>query len=274
MTRKNGKKHNRFMMMLPNLLTLANALAGFTALLIFFFAAWRGEILSGLVLSGWFVLFAVVFDGLDGFTARKLDAASSTGLQLDSLADVITFGLTPAVILGFVGLASGFPGLRVLLPISAGFYLCCAVWRLAVYNVMALEGGSSSSFRGLPVPGAAAGIVSTLVLAGRQGMSPLLLGFMALYALAAGALMISRLSYLHMWKWFVSERRGLRYLITAVFFFSLAIILGPMSAVVVFSFLYLLSGPLGPVLEKISRLAAARRGRPEIPEEEIEVDHV
>ena len=256
------EKHRGFLMLLPNLLTLANALAGFTALLVFFTSVYQGRQAFGTVLAGWFILFAVLFDGLDGYAARKLDAASSTGLQLDSLADFLTFGAAPALILASTCIISGIPMLKILGSAAAGLYLSCAVWRLAVYNVMALEGTPATVFRGLPVPGAAAAVMSALVLAVKGGGSGLFLGLIALYYLLTAVLMVGKVSYVHMWKWITSERRGVRYLIIAVIFFILVFTLGPFPAITVFSVVYILSGPLGPVGSRIlSARLSEKRGQ-------------
>lgn len=261
---KIGKpKHRRIRFLLPNMLTLMNALAGFAALIIFFYMLGRGRQVEGTVLAGWFILTAVLFDGLDGFAARKLDAASSAGLQLDSLADFLTFGSAPPVIIAFTCIMSGRPALAVYGSITAGLYLCCSAWRLAVYNVTALEGKTDGIFRGLPVPGAAAAVMSSLVLVAGDNSGSWLLWFTASYTLAAGLLMVSRVSYVHMWKWVTSERRGVRYLLTAVVFFSLVFFLGPIGAVTVFSVVYIFSGPAAPFVGHLTawRTPKAERQR-------------
>lgn len=251
-----------YLRMLPNILTLGNALAGFTALLVFFLQAKQGRLVYGVTLAGWFILFALLFDGLDGYTARKLDATSALGLQLDSLADFLTFGTVVPVMLGYVCFVSGSTVLAVFGVLSAGLYLCCAAWRLAFYNVMALQGASNGTFRGLPVPGAAAALMSALILVLRHGGQTLLF-FMTLYALVSALLMVSRVSYLHMWKWITAEKRGVRYLLTAALFLVPAFFLGPIAAVSIFSVIYLFSGPLQPFAARAALRLATKDSRPE-----------
>lgn len=247
---------------LPNLLTLSNALAGFAAIIVFFYTVWQGRPEFGITLAGWLVLFAVLFDGLDGYTARKLDAASSIGLQLDSLADFLTFGTVPPVILAYRCIVSEHPALAIFGIAAAGMYLCCAAWRLAVYNTQALQGGTDGTFHGLPVPGAAAAIMSSLVLVSQNADNPRFLWFVALYCSTAGLLMISKVSYVHMWKWVTSEHRGIRYLITAALFFSLVFSLGPLPAVAVFSVLYLFSGPVYPFFARAAARFTSKNEQP------------
>jgi CDP-diacylglycerol--serine O-phosphatidyltransferase len=76
---------------IPNFITCLNLAAGFTAVI---FAS------SGcLTVASWLILAAMIFDFLDGFSARLLSAYSETGKELDSLADVVSFGVAPAIII-------------------------------------------------------------------------------------------------------------------------------------------------------------------------------
>ena len=181
--------------------TLGNAVCGTGALFSAMTFLDKGPVLH-IYFACALVLAALVFDVLDGRIARWRQKTSAMGRELDSLADVISFGVAPAVI----GYACGLQGLydRVVL----GYFVACGVSRLARYNVTAealSDGGDKVRyFEGTPIPtsivlvallawAAATGAIrdqlwlGTLVIGGFQ-LHPLAL----LYALS-GSLMISRL---------------------------------------------------------------------------------
>jgi CDP-diacylglycerol--serine O-phosphatidyltransferase len=131
---------------IPNLITLLNLLSGSTAVIL----AFSGE----LALSGWLIFLAAVFDFLDGFVARLLKARSDIGAQLDSLADVISFGLAPSVIMyQLLNQSDGLPlnlvGDFQLLPFLALLLVAGSAFRLAKFNT---DPGQESVFKGLPTP--------------------------------------------------------------------------------------------------------------------------
>ena len=129
---------------IPSLLTLLGMFCGVWS---FYFFIFRGDVETGLV----FLSLAVMLDFADGFVARKLNAVSVFGGQLDSLSDFFNFGVMPGV---FVYQASlqvfGMYGWA-----AVGAYVFCAAARLARFNARSILGhqtGSSMYFSGLPVP--------------------------------------------------------------------------------------------------------------------------
>jgi CDP-diacylglycerol--serine O-phosphatidyltransferase len=143
---------------LPNTLTLLNLLAGCIAIIIVF----KGK---NEFNAAWLIILASVFDFLDGLAARLLDAKSDFGKQLDSLADIVSFGVAPSIILfnwlhlvlielsrdsTFELISANLPQSLILLC-SLLFVLSGAV-RLARFNILKTE---SNLFRGLPIPAAA-----------------------------------------------------------------------------------------------------------------------
>ncbi|MBR9702442.1 CDP-diacylglycerol--serine O-phosphatidyltransferase, partial [Candidatus Woesearchaeota archaeon] len=119
---------------LANTLTIGNLVCGALAIIVASFNVYHAAF---LVFAGFF------FDVLDGFVARKMKTVSAFGKELDSLADIVTFGVAPVVIA------------HVLVPnnwllVGAVFYLVAAGWRLARHNVL-----KKTSFLGLPAPAAA-----------------------------------------------------------------------------------------------------------------------
>lgn len=132
---------------LPNTITCLNLLSGCVAIAMSF----KSFELVGLGLFGWqwasiFIFAAAVFDFLDGMTARALKAYSEIGKELDSLSDLVSFGVAPGMLIfNFLSVFFSnfwFPFIAFLVPVFGGL-------RLARFNV---EDAGSTSFRGLPIP--------------------------------------------------------------------------------------------------------------------------
>src|SRR5688500_12714446 len=142
-------RFRRGVYLLPSLLTMGNMFCGYACVVY----AMRGEYETAAP----FVGFAFVLDMLDGRIARMTGTESDFGLQFDSLADVISFGIAPAI------LAFGW-GLAPLgrLGWAAGFvYVTAAAMRLARFNIQSASGGDKRYFVGMPSPAAASVIAST-----------------------------------------------------------------------------------------------------------------
>lgn len=142
---------------IPNILTLLNLLSGCMALL---------QIMQGEpVNASWWILLAAVFDLLDGLMARLLNAASETGRQLDSLADVVSFGLAPGFLL-YALMARAAIGMGPFyvnyLPYAAFLLPLFAALRLARFNT---DPSQSRDFKGLPTPAAALVVLALPLIA-------------------------------------------------------------------------------------------------------------
>jgi len=169
---------------LPNLMTAGNLFCGFGAVIKCIQARLLTDVggeyaashanLSWITLythAVWLILAAVIFDSLDGRLARMGGRTSLFGAEFDSLADVVSFGMTPALMVFFLILAprEDYQWFRELGWIIAFIYLLCGAVRLARFNVITnpllhrAEAESSKDFVGLPIP-AAAGTVASLVL--------------------------------------------------------------------------------------------------------------
>jgi CDP-diacylglycerol--serine O-phosphatidyltransferase len=163
------RKRRRWLPVLPTLLTLGNAICGFGAIT---FAAKVGPQTTGdpLFVAALLVYLGMVFDMLDGHTARLTKQTSNFGAELDSMCDVITFGVAPAFIMLKFCEANQLSVLAPLLYhrrivwVVAALYTTCAVLRLARFNVETDEGDSHESFNGLPSP-AAAGMIASIAVA-------------------------------------------------------------------------------------------------------------
>jgi CDP-diacylglycerol--serine O-phosphatidyltransferase len=149
--------------LLPTMMTAGNILAGFVAILQIF----QGRIGEASIHYHYAILAilaACLFDVLDGRLARLGGQESPFGRELDSLADIVSFGIAPALLVHDIVL-SGIttpPGVGSLI---AAAYLVCGAVRLARFNCLAAmdEQSSSKSFRGCPIP-AAAGVISSITL--------------------------------------------------------------------------------------------------------------
>jgi CDP-diacylglycerol---serine O-phosphatidyltransferase len=150
---------------LPNAITFANVLFGFAAVATLIRHAMG---LGGsFEQAAWFIIIASMLDAMDGKLARRLGRQSRFGMELDSLSDVVSFGLAPAALLYALHFSSwaargpiwGFIGFIVAsLPLLFGCF------RLARFNVeTGAEGEKSSHFAGLPIP-ASAGLIASYVL--------------------------------------------------------------------------------------------------------------
>jgi CDP-diacylglycerol--serine O-phosphatidyltransferase len=201
---------------LPTLVTLGNVLAGFLAMS-YVVDAWGAgtsvAVREGLwAKAAWAIGVGMVCDVLDGRVARLTGAASSFGAELDSLADMLTFGAAPAL-LGKSVVESAFPSISPRLTTAlAMIYLLGAALRLARYNVESNRvqepGHVTVVFRGLPSPGAA-GVVASLVLLRHEFPTIAWLdGAILLAAPLAGVLMVSRFAYPHVMNRLFRGRRS------------------------------------------------------------------
>jgi CDP-diacylglycerol--serine O-phosphatidyltransferase len=150
------------MFVLPNLFTVSSILLGFYALTLCAGEATPLQMYQAALA----IFFAMFFDAFDGRVARMTKTQSDFGVQLDSLADVISFGAAPALLVYKWALAPlGFLGFFVSFA-----FLACGALRLARFNVLAARGdkGSSAFFVGLPIPLAAGTIVALVIAHFRQ----------------------------------------------------------------------------------------------------------
>ena len=135
----------------PNFITLLNLLSGGIAVIF----AVKGDLSTAAL----FVFFGIFFDFFDGFLARKLNVSSEMGLQLDSLADLVTSGLVPALVLVNLIELSILPwqDTNCFLPYLGLLVLLCSAYRLAKFNISTEQ---SQFFIGLPTPANALLIMS------------------------------------------------------------------------------------------------------------------
>ncbi len=139
--------------MLPTVVTIGNIICGFVSILCV--SNQRYE------LAAWLIVVAMALDAFDGRLARMMKSASKTGAQLDSMADLVTFGIAPAILM--IKTCSNFPAIFLW---SVGlFFMICAAFRLARFNVQKEEGVNIPGhfFSGLPTT-LSGGTIAQLVI--------------------------------------------------------------------------------------------------------------
>ena len=137
--------------LLPNMITAASLFCGFLSMKF----AIEGRLESGaaasFVFAAYAILAAAVCDGLDGSVARLTRTQSAFGVQLDSLCDLVSFGVAPALLVYNLGLHNvGRLGFA-----SCFIFAACGALRLARFNVQSSAGKASGNFTGIPIPMAA-----------------------------------------------------------------------------------------------------------------------
>jgi CDP-diacylglycerol--serine O-phosphatidyltransferase len=179
-----------------------------------------------LMLCGLLIFFAMLFDMFDGQVARFARVTSDFGAQLDSLCDVVSFGVAPGILL--VKMCPQFTELhREAIWCIAALYACCAAMRLARFNVETDEGDDHAMFEGLPSPAAAAVIASFALLTYTlrneinytvfQNFDWWLQRILPLAALAIALLMVSRIPYPHIITQLVRGQKTFPQLVAIVF---------------------------------------------------------
>ncbi|MBL4702789.1 MAG: CDP-diacylglycerol--serine O-phosphatidyltransferase [Phycisphaeraceae bacterium] len=256
---------------LPSMLTLGNLLCGFTAV----FLASRPITTdlpwgwSPLTCAGVFVFLGMLFDAFDGSVARLTHNTSELGAQLDSMADMVTFGVAPAIIvIHLIGVDAPFLSERGdayldrIAMIVAGIYVCCVALRLARFNIEIDEPEESDhlTFKGLPSPGAAGTVVSLILLHqyffsqlnpnlwAIRATAVMMVGIMLLVALA----MVSNLRYPHFINKYFRGRANFGKFALMLMLIMLLFV-APQHSVAGGFVVYALFTPIGWLLGKIKR---------------------
>jgi CDP-diacylglycerol--serine O-phosphatidyltransferase len=222
--------------LLPSLFTISNILFGFLAVV----RGYRGDFQTAAIL----VMVAAIVDTLDGRVARLMGTESEFGREYDSLADVLTFGLTPALLSFFWGLED----LRRASWLVPLFFLVCCATRLARFNVQA-KAADSRYFVGLPAPAAAGGIVSILFFAPEPLWKPWAVPFLTAALIGLGVLMVSTFRYPSFKKLDLRARRSYRVLLVLAAAL-LVIAFHPPAFFLAAAILYALAGPANWLLSR------------------------
>lgn len=264
----------RTIALLPTLITLGNGVCGVVAIFKTgqFMAVGNEKTAQA---AAWLILAAMIFDALDGFVARLTRTASSFGAQLDSLCDLITFGVAP----GFLTYAMTRNTVEDFWarPVQAVcvLYAMCALIRLARFTVETTPDESAHrEFAGLPSP-AAAGVMASAVLptAALSNWSPhvaaVIPHMLPGLALATGILMVSRIKFAHVVNRVLRGRRPFVTLVEIVIAVALFSIFREFFFFIAF-FGYALSGPLLWLRKHLLRKPAPAAATPAAPDDRQE----
>jgi len=242
---------------LPNLFTTGNLFCGFWSIISVFHEKYFYAAMA--------ILLAAVFDVLDGKVARLTGSGSKFGIQYDSLADLVSFGIAPAV-LAFNWALRPYGRFGWF---AAFLFVVCGALRLARFNVMAAS-GDTKYFKGLPIP-AAASMVSLVILLYLRlietGWIKDIVVLVAIYILAF--LMVSNIRYSSFKELNLAKRKPFSLFIFVVLT-MIVIVMEPVVVLFVFVLFYICSGPVGMIFAWRKK-RAMKRLEP-VPEAEAKTD--
>ena len=242
----------------PTLLTLGNLICGFFAIVVAARiekpASPGGAVLldaTNLMQSACLILVAMIFDCLDGYVARLARVSSDFGAQLDSLCDVVSFGVAPGFLLVKMCPQFTYWHPRAVWVIAAA-YAACAALRLARFNVETSDDDDHLHFSGLPSPAAAAVIAGFAIMffslrpdadSLRLAIDGLLQKALPIFALFVALLMVSRIRYPHVTNRVLRGQRSFGHVVAVLFFF-VAIMAVPSYAIAISASVFVLYGPI------------------------------
>ncbi len=245
--KKSGMKKGVYL--LPNLLTSASLFGGFYAII----ASFDGEFWKAAIA----IIVSAVLDGLDGKVARLTGTSSKFGVEYDSLADLVAFGLAPGILI-FTWALRSFGRYGWL---AAFLYVVCGALRLARYNIQVTT-IESKRFNGLPIPAAALLVASTVLIfysfGKGQEMAKHITVLAFVYLLAF--LMISNIKYYSFKELNLSQRMPFRLLVGLIFLL-IAIAAEPPLMLFILSFGYVLSGPVITLFDKRRKRAKEAKAK-------------
>ena len=216
---------------LPNLFTSASLMCGLLSIMHVF----RNE----YEMACYLIMISALLDTLDGKIARLTRTQSSFGIQFDSLADLVAFGVAPAMLI-YAWLRNIFPASsgRVATGVSALFALCGA-FRLARFNVQSSR-EERKTFTGLPIPGAACTVVVTFLAFWHTGLyrlgepSSFFLRFLPVLFVGLSCLMVSNISYPSLKHIEFREKKPFDYLVLIIVFVCFMIALWHLQSLIFF----------------------------------------
>ncbi len=179
---KNSEERNKLIFLLPNLMTAVSLFLGILSVL----ASVKGDFDK----AGIYIFLSLIFDGLDGRIARLTGTCSKFGVEFDSLADLVAFGVAPAMLVYFA-LGHDFGRIGVL---AAGFFVVFGAIRLARFNVQS-ESIEPNMFIGLPIPSAAVFITCWTVVLSQYGVLGEYKALLIAMSFGAALLMVSNIRY-------------------------------------------------------------------------------
>ena len=228
-----SKRYVKLNYLLPNLFTAASIFVAVLSII----QSSQGKFSQ----AAWFIILSLILDGLDGKIARLTKGESKFGVEFDSLADIVAFGVAPAMLIYFqIGHKFGKFGILIV-----ALYVVLGAVRLARFNITTSK-NDPNIFIGLPIPAAALFLVSLAQLEYKYTLSyiePIIL----LFTLLVAILMVSNFRYLAFKKIELKRTISYKILILLILFASL-LYLAPIETIAIFFIVYVLSGPVRAVL--------------------------
>jgi CDP-diacylglycerol--serine O-phosphatidyltransferase len=207
------------------------------------------------MLSGWLIFLAMIFDALDGHVARLSKATSDFGAQLDSLCDLVTFGVAPAFLMVKMCPSFAFAHNDTVWVIAAA-YAACAAMRLARFNVETDDNDDHLNFTGLPSPAAAASVASFAILfytlrqdgstsrfVNLETVDHWVQNVLPFFAVLTALLMVSRIPYPHVVNQVFRGQRSFAHLVTVVIGLTLVMMFRGYSVPLISGF-FVFQGPV------------------------------
>ena len=256
----------RTIAMFPTMFTLGNLVCGFFAIVV----ASRVAAPEGLVgdptdptdlmISAWLIFLAMIFDALDGYVARLSNTTSDFGAQLDSLCDLVTFGVAPAFLLVKMCPRFAYMHKEAVWVIAASFAACAAL-RLARFNVETSDEDEHLNFSGLPTPAAAATIAGFAIMffTLRKEDNPLVFAheldvvlqtILPYFSIMVALLMVSRIPYPHVVNQVFRGQRTFGHVVAVVFALVAVMVIRGYSVPIICG-VFALSGPVRLAWEKV-----------------------
>lgn len=227
----------------PSFFTIANMFFGFMAVIYAFNSV-------DFVRSSWLIILAAFMDSMDGRVARFTGSSSKFGVEYDSLADVVSFGLAPSILIylyyfkhwGTIGLFISF------------FPLLFASIRLARFNVE-LEGFEKKAFNGLPSPASAITIASYFIFVGAYFPDRIFPKYLLVLTITVSVLMVSTIRYEVVSKFTFKGTTGQKVWFVIVILVVILLIINPQLFLLPLALLYVLSG----IVRFLVRLSQGKR---------------
>ena len=251
-TEEKVQKTRRGIYLLPNMITTAGLFAGFYAIV----AAMNGRFEAAAVA----IFVAMIMDGIDGRVARLTNTQSEFGVQYDSLADMVSFGLAPALVMYEWSLKSMVSvGWAKLGWLAAFIFTAGAALRLARFNAQ-VETAEKNYFRGLPSPSAAGALAGMVWVGTDLGINgeDLVYGAFVL-TVAMGLLMVSNIRYYSFKEFHFKNRVSFVAMLAVVLVYAFASI-DPPKVLFAGFLVYAVSGVVYTLMEIRKRRKARKRG--------------
>jgi CDP-diacylglycerol---serine O-phosphatidyltransferase len=215
-----------------------------------------------IMLSGWLIFLGMIFDALDGHVARLARTSSDFGAELDSLCDVVSFGVAPGFLLVKMCPYLAYYHAEAIWVIAAALPVCAAL-RLARFNVESPADDDHLNFSGLPSPAAAGTIAGfailfytlrrdTSSLPNLQQIDSIMEILVCLFALAVGALMVSRIPYPHVVNQIFRGQRSFGHIVSVVFAL-MAIVISQGYSIPIICSIFVLGPPLRFFWQRVQR---------------------